>query len=269
MVFRYRFLITFLILLNWCSCTNTYFTKDLDGEWVNKADPHLCFAFAGQRCSYAFPTGHFAHYSIADDTLIIKDTIRSRGKSFKVKTKKYRILDLDETELVLLGPPKAFKRDIRYKHLVGDTIYLEKLQPKRKHNVLSLTFESTMCYGTCPAMELTIHNLDSVFFNGKMYTELRGHHSGILTEDQRRRIQRKIDHIDLENLKPNYSASWTDDQTCSISFDLGDTTIYTRAYGFNKEPLALRILFNELMELYKDIDLQLDSLHRIPLPQDM
>lgn len=55
---------------------------------------------------------------------------------------------------------------------------------------------------------------------------------------------------------------WTDYQTCDISIQTKDTIYKTSVYGFNKEPLELRILFNELMELYKHTEMKMDSMHK-------
>ena len=49
---------------------------------------------------------------------------------------------------------------------------------------------------------------------------------------------------------------WTDDQTCKFEINIEDTIFETRVYGFNVEPLELRILFNELMEMYKFSELK-------------
>lgn len=73
------------------------------------------------------------------------------------------------------------------------------------------------------------------------------------------KIKSEINSIQLDSLKQMYSANWTDDQTCGVIIKTKDKTYESSAYGFDKEPIELRILFHKLMELYKSVELEKDS----------
>jgi hypothetical protein len=84
-------------------------------------------------------------------------------------------------------------------------------------------------------------------------------YSGTLSKKDLEIIKSEINSIELDSLKKRYSANWTDDQTCGVSIKTKNKTYESSAYGFNKEPIELRILFYRLMELYKNMELKKDS----------
>ena len=119
--------------------------------------------------------------------------------------------------------------------------------------------QRTGCFGTCPSMYLEIDSMGNFFFEGKNFTEKEGLYSGILSDDELKIIKSEINSIQLDKLSELYMARWTDDQTCGVSIKTKDKTYESSAYGFNNEPVELRILFHKLMELYKTIELKKDS----------
>nr|HMU02669.1 DUF6438 domain-containing protein [Saprospiraceae bacterium] len=122
-------------------------------------------------------------------------------------------------------------------------------------------FESSGCFGSCPSMKLKINQNFEIFYEGRNYTEKNGYYSGKITSSQMERLKRKLSLVDFKSLQENYEAMWTDDQTCDISILTNDTVYTSSVYGFDKEPFELRILFNELMELYKHTEMNKDSSH--------
>ena len=60
-------------------------------------------------------------------------------------------------------------------------------------------------------------------------------------------------------MKKQYSAAWTDDQNCIVTIQTKDKTYKSSAYGFNKEPIALRILFQQLQQLHQENTLEPDT----------
>ncbi|MER3328309.1 MAG: hypothetical protein RIF34_01935, partial [Candidatus Kapaibacterium sp.] len=48
---------------------------------------------------------------------------------------------------------------------------------------------------------------------------------------------------------------WGHDQTCGVKIQFEDNSIESKAYGYYKEPIELRILFYYLMNLYHDVEL--------------
>jgi hypothetical protein len=111
-------------------------------------------------------------------------------------------------------------------------------------------------------MKLKVYSNFDIKYEGRFYTEKNGYYSGKITKSQMDRLKRKLSLLDFKSLQENYEAMWTDYQTCDISIQTKDTIYKTSVYGFNKEPLELRILFNELMELYKHTEMKMDSMHK-------
>ena len=108
-------------------------------------------------------------------------------------------------------------------------------------------------------MYLEIDRLGNVIFDGRAYTEKEGLYSGTLSKNELERILSEINSIQLDSLKIWYAANWTDDQTCGVSIETMNKTYESSAYGFNKEPMELRMLFDRLMELHKNMELTKDS----------
>ena len=60
-------------------------------------------------------------------------------------------------------------------------------------------------------------------------------------------------------MKKQYSAAWTDDQNCIVTIQTKDEIYKSSACGFNKEPIALRILFQQLQQLHQENTLEPDT----------
>jgi hypothetical protein len=108
-------------------------------------------------------------------------------------------------------------------------------------------------------MYLELDSLGNLLFDGQYHTDKEGLYSGKISAAELKLITTKVQAIQLDSLESNYSASWTDQQTCGVRIQTKDNTYQSSAYGFNKEPVELRILFHKLMELYKYAKLNKDS----------
>ena len=251
------------LLIVFYSCQDIiYESKDLEGEWISTTNSRTVFSFKSDKCSYFSPTGNFAHYIIDGNQLIITDSIKRR-KKLKVKKYKFSIDRLDDDNLTLITDSITLKTQFKYSNPSEyDTFELQKLNPNFVPKYSKFEFESSQCYGTCPSMKLVIDSSGNITYEGRAYTERNGFYSGKLSTEQINSLKRKLGYLNLGSLKTNYSAMWTDDQTCKFEIHLEDTILKTRVYGFTEEPLELRILFNELMEMYKLSELKQDSLHK-------
>lgn len=108
-------------------------------------------------------------------------------------------------------------------------------------------------------MYLEIDSIGNLYFNGKNYTEQKGFYFGKLSKKDFEAIILNINSINIGSLEEKYDAHWTDDQTCGIFIKTTDTTYKSSAYGFDREPIELRILFHKLTEVYKNVTLKKDS----------
>ena len=235
---------------------------NLEGDWISEINSRIVFSFTEDRCSYIEPTGNFASYQLNRNEIVISDTIQRR-ENIKVKEYKFLIDEYKDDLMTLITDSITLNSHFQYSDLSHfDAFKLRRLSPLYENMFSSLQFESTRCYGSCPSMKLNIDSLGNINYEGRAYTEKNGYYTGKLSRKKLKTLIRKIDYINLDSIKPTYSALWTDDQTCILTINSNNRTVKTNVYGFNKEPIELRILFNELMELYKSIDMKQDSLHK-------
>ncbi|HLO54962.1 MAG TPA: DUF6438 domain-containing protein [Saprospiraceae bacterium] len=244
--------IIIFVFLQSCGA-NKITNQSLLGEWISTENSKLYFSFEKDRCYYLSAWGNFSPYTLNDSVIIITDTIKGQH-SKEFRESKFRILKLKDNELELFTEYAPLYTSL-------DTIKLQRIKPNSIMDFKNIEFESSGCFGSCPSMKLKINQNFEIFYEGRNYTEKNGYYSGKITSSQMERLKRKLSLVELKTLKENYLATWTDDQTCDISIQTKDTVYTSSVYGFDKEPIELRILFHELMELYKHIDMRKDSSH--------
>jgi hypothetical protein len=141
----------------------------------------------------------------------------------------------------------------------NDTFRLSHVRSKNHIVPMKIFYSSSGCFGSCPSMHLEIDSSGKFLFWGRGNTKYKGAHRGQLTARQYQLLIARVQQVPLDSLKEHYEANWTDDQTESIVILTADKRIGTSVYGFDKEPVELRILFHKLSELYKTIPLQIDT----------
>jgi Domain of unknown function (DUF6438) len=250
---------TIIILLVTTSCKTNKITNDtLVGEWISTGKEGFSFSFDLHRCYYLYAAGNFAVYKIIDSQLIIFDTIKSQKKS-QTKELKFKISKLNDETIELIADKATLSRHFDDRM---DTIKLRKVNPRFKTDFDRIEFESSECFGSCPSLKLIINRNGQISYEGRAYTEKNGYYSGNLIKSQMDGIKRKINLINLNQLKNKYAAMWTDDVTYHITIQTKESMYKTEIYGFDKEPMELRILIHELMELYKHTEMRKDSMHQ-------
>jgi hypothetical protein len=238
---------------NRMNCSKSY------GLWLSAENHKIWFHFEKAN-PYLYPIGHFEKFAVTDTSYVF---INPANKKIKSATKEinFSVVSENKDSLVLIGP-KILKRWFGLINgQLRDTLVFSRTYPKNSGNFESIEFETTGCYGTCPQMKLKINKTGAVSFEGIDYTEKNGYYSGKLTGTQLNFVKRNLSYLNFRTLDEHYEAMWTDDETCKISIRLKDKIIKTSVYGFDNEPVPLRIFINELKELYKDIDMKKDSMH--------
>ncbi|TCI92710.1 DUF6438 domain-containing protein [Tenacibaculum sp. M341] len=234
-------------------------TEHLKDKWD---DTPFIFTFQDSVCSYSQAWGAYSPYWINGDTLNIKEQIiKKKGYIFGGKAIYQFVIDTITPKKLVLKPITNDTKDI-YRKDKNDSlnkILLTKVKEQFNWRIERIAFYSSECYGSCPSMYLEIDSLGNLYFKGKYYTEKEGLFSGKLSNKNFENIKSKINSIDFNKLEKSYSANWTDDQTCTIVLKTKDTIYKSECYGFYKEPVALRILFHSLMELYKNEEIKQDS----------
>ncbi len=264
------FLILIIICFISCSKSNreNEFHEQLIGNWktdyVNaySQETAYIFSFRDSTCSYLQPYGEFSQYWISGDTLMIKEkTQRGRSQVYEGKLTFKFLIDSLTADLLTLKPITAETKELLNIDIAVDTAYIKLTKVKTQYNWKPeyIAFYSTGCLGACPIMYLEIDSARNINFIGGRFTEKTGSNSGKVPLQLYNRVLSEINSINLDTLKPWYDANWTDDQTCGVLIHTKDTIYKSSAYGFDEEPVELRILFHTLMELYKNVELMEDT----------
>lgn len=232
----------------------------LIGDWtmapVSSRESPVVFSFGDTLGSYLYPFGAYTRYWVKGDTLSMVDKEGSTVANEKPEVHTFLLNLVNEDQLDLIPISESSQAMLRQAGMEpSDTFHLQRIQQKSTDVPMNITFYSSVCYGTCPSMYLSINSKGEVRFYGLNFTDPEGGHMGQLTQQQYYWIIRQVQQIP-NDLDRWYRASWTDDQTACITLDYPHHTIQSCAYGYDKEPVELRILLHHLMQLYKQIDLQ-------------
>jgi len=245
-------------------------SEQIKGDWISDYfedygwNQIITFSFQDSTCSYIFPYLDFTKYKIRKDTLIIKERVLKKGGNVfgGKENHKFIINNLDKEKLTL-KPLTPKTKELFKDYGKGNLNLIELKKVKKKHNseFERIGFSSSICYGTCPSMYLEIDSMGHIYFNGRLYSEIEGYYSGTIPKNEVESISTKVKAIELDSLKESYIAGWTDDQTCRIKIKLKDSDkIYkSKIYGFDREPVELRILLHKLMEVYKSANMEKDT----------
>jgi uncharacterized protein DUF6438 len=271
MIKHFHYIVFLALTIYGCAdmSNQTDLSEKIKGDWKldsidnKKLNRPILFSFEDSTSSYISPFGNLSNYKLFGDTLFIKEKlIKRRNKEFGGKADYFFKVDSITIDKLYFTPITKETTSLfnNYYLPVNNQITLKKVMLKNDINFSHLGFYCTGCFGFCPSMYLEINSKGDLKFNGLYHTELLGLYSGKLNDSELNLILNKIRSIDLENLKSDYSANWTDDQTCGIRIVTSNGTFESNVYGFNEEPIELRLLFHKLMELYKNIEMQEDSL---------
>ncbi len=266
------YILILIIGLFGCSQNQTkndiFISKQINGQWKTEyfngdwKKTTFIFTFQDSNCSYLYPWGEFSTYWINGDTLYIKERIRKRRNNIGGGKLIFKFLiDSITANALFLKPTNDKTKELfnYYKDQNFEILKLIRIVKQNDWAIERIGFYSTGCFGTCPSMYLEIDSIGNLLFNGKYYTEKEGLFSGKICKKEFDIIKSEINNIQLDSLKSFYSANWTDDQTCGVTIKTKNKTYESNAYGFDKEPIELRILFHRLMELYKNIELKKDT----------
>ncbi len=183
--------------------------------------------------------GIYAKYTLQDDSLLT-DTKAD-----------FRIFRLTQDSLII----SMRQEDER----LNDTFQLTRVRIKNALVPQKIFYSSSACFGSCPSMHLEIDSSGKFIFWGGSFTTYQRGYRGQLTPSQYQRVLEKVRQLPLDFLRELYEADWIEDQTAGVIIVTKDTAIRSTAYGFDREPVELRILLHKLSELYKTVDLHSDT----------
>ena len=115
-----------------------------------------------------------------------------------------------------------------------------------------LKMERTVCFGTCPAYELTIQTNGKVIFYGKEFVEHKGEKTGDISQDNLDHLIKKIDESHFMQIPsdPDCESRYTDMPSVFLTIELNgqqnSVSHYQGCKGFQFE--------EELYDLEEAID---------------
>lgn len=231
----------------------------IKGDWVGDSvitDTHTqraMFTIEDSSCTTGTAWGDFVPYTIIKDTF----TFSSNDPQ---QTFRFKIIKLTADSLSLVAAsPQTSSYISNYQLSKSDTVQLRKIRQKNTKAFTKIYFSSSFCYGTCPAMKLEIDSSGKIKYLGEKFTQKDGSYAGTLPEYVMSNLVRQLKNLPLDNINIFYEAQWTDDQTCCIQLEYPSKKIHTCVYGYNQEPIELRILFHKLLEIYKVANLKPDN----------
>jgi hypothetical protein len=95
----------------------------------------------------------------------------------------------------------------------------------------SISLQRTPCYGTCPVYTITLYRTGKADFEATRYLPNLGKFTGEVDPFTYGRLCYLIDNSRLGEMKPSYSANWTDAPTCIVAFTEGTTRKEISDYG--------------------------------------
>lgn len=161
------------------------------------------------------------------------------GVSIKYYTFKYtrysKITEFDSTQLI-------------YKF--GG--FIDKSSAPKDYHIEKIEYETTMCFGRCPAFGLIISNDLTAAYNAMKYNNPNGRFTGVIDKAQYKEITSLLNYIDFPSLKDKYSVDWTDDQSCRLIITYDGGKVKTIGdYGLIGT-YGLRRAYNLLFDLRKN-----------------
>ncbi len=253
-------IILFFVVVS-CSDNNEEFQSKIQGDWVvhypinEYRELKFVFSFEDSLCRFLHPSNFLSKFNLFQDTLVIHNSRKTKNTKYKflINALNDSIISLspitNETKLVLQ----------RYNKINFDTLNLNRIEIKNDFEFDKIGFFSSVCFGVCPSMYLEIDYERNILFQKLNTDKPNSFFSGKISEKQFSLIKTKINSLELKKLDEYYSVDWTCDQSCEIVIQGGTNIINTGAYGYGKEPIELRLLFEKLMDFHDKFDLTEDS----------
>lgn len=263
---RIACLICSLLLLY--SCTESkYKTKDLAGQWKfikhENSKPKLDVTDPNYIPDYGFEDNFVAGYHFINEKEVsykngfyknsekgkttylgTLTTYRIIGDSIKIyhktngKWNAYKIHALT-TDTLKLVAGDGYDTYAKLTYQTDTTEHYDKI-----------VLTTSGCYGTCPVLSLSINNKGDFLFYGIKYTDTIGLYKGQISLEEFKNFEENFKQSAIKNLKDHYAASWTDDQTVSVSFIRNDTIIKSVSDYGRHAPTEFIWAYNDLSYFY-------------------
>lgn len=196
----------------------------------------------GKRREFQF-VGTQTKYKITNDTLKIYDLTDSIWGDGR------KIAKLTSDSLILIDAEGQRQVFLRHEYHINSEPLFDQI-----------SLSTSGCFGSCPIINIIIDSTGHVLFYGEMYVSKIGFYEGKISKDKFKAIEKEFRKAKILDLKKEYSASWTDDETISTTFlKQGEIKKSIEDYG-RTGPDELVWAYPSLRYLFQDIALEkLDS----------
>lgn len=273
------YIVLFFILYSCHTNNDKKLEKDIIGEWIyiktqsikkpqklkdSKIPPPPPPPFAKQIIGYIFlennvcenKSGYFKTTEAKewDDR---KTYFLGTNTKYKIENDSLKIFDLGsktwENQKIesIIGDTLTTK--------VDDSIFAKYARTKYKinpnENYDQIIVSSSGCFGSCPILNISIENNGNILYYGQDYNTQNGFFKSKITKAQYEEIQTRFKKADIMNLKNQYVANWTDDQTVTITFIKNNKIVKSVSDYGRQSPEALIWAYIPARYLYQQIKL--------------
>jgi len=156
-------------------------------------------------------------------------------------------------------PKKLIIHPSREKDKLTDTlVYLYSnfiefnANPDVNFSLEKIKFTTQMCFGRCPAFEMTIAKDKKVIYRAGPYNDEEGDFTGVISDNEFNALIGLLRYIQIAKLKSNYSVGWTDDATALVVISYNNRTKTIRDYG-EIGTYGLAVLYSRFFAYRKSI----------------
>ncbi|MDQ6531884.1 DUF6438 domain-containing protein [Flavobacterium sp. LHD-85] len=229
----------FFILHSCQTNNNEKLKKDIIGEWMyiktndqrkpKTKNPNIPPPppFDSPKQGYVFLKNNIAEYKSGYFKLTRAKEWDNRKTYFLGTNTKYKI---ENDSLKIFDLVSETWENQKIESIIGDTLTTKvadsifakyartkyKINPNENYDQIIVS--SSGCYGSCPISNISIENNGNVLYYGQDYNTQNGFFTSKINNDQYLKIQTRFKKADIMNLKDQYVANWTDDQTITITF---------------------------------------------------
>lgn len=273
-----------LIVLACLSCKfneNNHFNEKIIGNWAYK---RIDYSEIDAKKDEVFILTPINFYESGNGYTFSKNNVcENKLGYFKVNTKN----DLKNSSLTYLGNTTTYKiekdslkifnisdsswNSRKIHSITEDTLTFQaekgilikyvriKNKPKAKVKIERIVVSSSGCFGTCPISDISIDKSGNVMFFGEQYNSKNGFFTSKTSTDAYEELMKDFQFINIRELKPNYRASWTDDETVYITF-ISDNKILKSVTDYGaKSPNQLIWAYTPIRYLYQKLTLVPDK----------
>lgn len=272
--------ITFLLLLTFVSCrqkpTNDY-DKAIIGEWkfvkkelekqTNDIPPPSWGEFVS---GYRFLPDNICENKLGYFKRIEGNERHDRKNFFLGTTTKYKINN-DSLQIYNLNDSTWTSQKIV--SITADTMTLQKndstffkyakanYRIDNNEHYDEIIISASGCYGTCPINDISINNNGQVIYFGDKYNTVNGYFKSKVSSKIFSNLENDFKKANIKKLQANYSATWTDDETVSVTFIKDNKVVKTISDYGRQSPTEFYWAYNSARYLYQQISLDTFSNH--------